>query len=131
MGITTSASCTASSAVAADLPPASSTGFSAAGLTSKARTWSCALSRLRAIGPPILPTPMNAMVVMRFLPSGVGGDVVPRGIHITDQPVERVMALHHHAAVEFARRLALVELRVAARPVLAKHQIRRVEDVRQ
>src|ERR1700743_348710 len=67
MVITTSAEVAASSAVAAALPPASVRGFSAAGRTSKAVTPSPALSRLRAMGPPMLPTPMNAMVVIDLL----------------------------------------------------------------
>src|SRR5580698_2997993 len=65
MVITMSASFTASLTEAAFAAPAAITGSSAAALRSNAVTLSPALTRLRAMGPPILPTPMNAMFVMR------------------------------------------------------------------
>src|SRR6202011_4741108 len=71
MVITTSASLTASAALAAIATPSAFAVSSDAGTRSKPRTLWPALTRLAAIGPPMLPRPMNAMLVM-ILPSRFG-----------------------------------------------------------
>ena len=55
-------------------PPAAAKASSAAGTRSKPATWWPAFSRLRAIGPPILPSPTKPIRAMRFpsVPSPAG-----------------------------------------------------------
>ncbi|MCY1527122.1 hypothetical protein D9M68_621780 [compost metagenome] len=64
MEITTSAPLTASAAEAAALAPASVSPFTAAGTRSKTvRLWP-ALTRFNAMGAPMLPNPINAILLM-------------------------------------------------------------------
>ncbi len=70
MVMTTSASATASRAEAATAMPSASACAHEAGTRSKPTTRCCALTRLAAMGPPMLPRPMKAMVVIaRVRPS--------------------------------------------------------------
>jgi hypothetical protein len=68
MVTTTSASATASRAEPATLTPSALACSQEAGTRSKPTTRCCALTRFAAIGPPILPRPMNAMLVMNVSP---------------------------------------------------------------
>src|SRR5271154_1734723 len=64
MVMTISSPATAAAALGATLPPALPRASSAAGTRSKPSTRWPALTRLAAIGPPMLPRPMKAMVLM-------------------------------------------------------------------
>ena len=64
---TTSAPCTAARAESAVLPPACSKVAKASGIKSNAVTLWPAFTRLAAIGPPMLPRPINAIFVMLIL----------------------------------------------------------------
>jgi hypothetical protein len=65
MVTTTSALASASGMEAAPTPPAATCRSTAAGLTSVPTTRCPALTRLAAMGPPMLPRPMKAMVLMQ------------------------------------------------------------------
>jgi len=64
MVITTSAPCTAATELSATPAPSALACARDASTRSNAVTWWPALTRLAAIGPPILPRPMNAMFAM-------------------------------------------------------------------
>ena len=64
MLITTSAPATAAAGSAATATPSASTVLSSSGTRSKAVTVWPALTRLAAIGPPMLPTPKNPMFIL-------------------------------------------------------------------
>src|SRR5882672_11874086 len=64
MVTTISAPFTASAAEAAFFAPLSTAASTADDDRSKAITWCCALARLAAIGPPMLPRPMKAIFAM-------------------------------------------------------------------
>src|SRR6516162_2839948 len=66
MVTTISACLTASAALAALCAPFATAAVTAASERSKASTWCCALHRLAAIGPPMLPRPMKAIFAMAF-----------------------------------------------------------------
>src|SRR5579872_6821638 len=77
MVTTTSAVLTASAALAALCAPLSTAPLTAASDRSKASTWCCALHRLAAIGPPILPRPMKAIfAILSSLRPSVEDEVV-------------------------------------------------------
>src|SRR5258707_8370572 len=80
----TSAPFTASAADAALWAPFSTAASTADDDRSKAVTWCCALQRLAAIGPPMLPRPMKAIFAMLsslFRPS-VEDQVVPHRLEM-------------------------------------------------
>ena len=64
MVMTTSASATASAALSNTATPLAAAAVAAAGTGSKPRTVWPAATRFADIGPPMLPSPRNAMVVM-------------------------------------------------------------------
>ncbi len=68
MVMTTSAPAAAAAAEGATATPAARAATSAAALRSKPRTAWPALTRLAAMGAPMLPSPMNAMAAMMSLP---------------------------------------------------------------
>src|SRR3990167_5844115 len=89
--ITKSAPSSAAFSVVAAMQPSVTACCTEAGTRSKARTWKPALTRLAAIGPPMLPNPKNATVLAMLIPCDDelldGG---PEAIHeiATGQPVD-------------------------------------------
>ena len=67
MVTTTSAPSTAAVALSLTVTPFAAAVLRLSATRSKPRTWCPALTRLAAMGLPMLPSPMNAMVVMDFL----------------------------------------------------------------
>src|SRR5271167_2005102 len=79
--MTTSPAATASAALAAARPPFAAKVATAAGTMSKPVTWCPALTRLAAIGAPILPSPIKPIAVIRPSPAHRGvAHVTIRGI---------------------------------------------------
>src|SRR5215218_4396876 len=86
MVTTTSASRTASARLPAPRPPWSTSRWTGSGLRLWPMTSKPAVTRLAAIGPPMMPRPMKATVVMRDPPCRGGG----RSDGGTAQPAEAV-----------------------------------------
>src|SRR5436190_21634253 len=76
MVTTISASFTAAAALATLCAPFSTAAATAASERSKAVTWCCALQRLAAIGPPMLPRPMKAIFAMFLVLPSIEQQVV-------------------------------------------------------
>src|SRR5262245_1979452 len=110
MVTTTSAPFTASTALGAGVTPSFSAASSDAFTRSKPRTWCCALTRLRAIGPPMLPRPMKpifamvpSLILEGELARAQAGEIAVH-LHVVDRvqarwlPARLLVLVDHHGA---------------------------------